>query len=364
VVFICHASEDREVALSLTAGLERRGVDCWIAPRDVEPGAQYASAIVEAISESKALVLIFSEHSNESPHVIREVERAVTRKLQLIPVRIGDVEPSTGLEYFISTAQWVDATSGTLDAQLDRLATVLESVVSDDDAMSDNARDALRQLVVRYGNGLVDDPRRVQALLRDVAGAQRLEVAALVAAAEEGAGHALLLASDPAAGTVDRMVRRLVDERGLREDVASWAVDSWAFALDLPGFAAFPPQPPTQPELDRTVPAPAHEPALPSWEVEPDPPARAAEAGVSATDGPVLMLNRLAVWSLVSGILWVFWLGSIVAVVLGHLALKQIEASRGGQRGRGLAIAGLVVGYVGIALFFLGLIGVAMEGDT
>lgn len=74
--------------------------------------------------------------------------------------------------------------------------------------------------------------------------------------------------------------------------------------------------------------------------------------------------NRLAIAAFVLGILWVFWLGSILAVIFGHVALSQIKSSSGAQsplrrrvdarrRGRGLAIAGLVLGYVGLATALL-----------
>jgi hypothetical protein len=56
--------------------------------------------------------------------------------------------------------------------------------------------------------------------------------------------------------------------------------------------------------------------------------------------------NGFAVASLVLGIIWVYWLGSILAVIFGHISLKQI--ARNQQSGRGLAVAGLVLGYVGI----------------
>jgi hypothetical protein len=61
--------------------------------------------------------------------------------------------------------------------------------------------------------------------------------------------------------------------------------------------------------------------------------------------------NGLAIAALVLGILWLYWVGSILAVIFGHIALSQIRHT--GQRGRGLAIAGLVLGYVGLALFLL-----------
>lgn len=57
---------------------------------------------------------------------------------------------------------------------------------------------------------------------------------------------------------------------------------------------------------------------------------------------------RLAVWSLVlaiAGLVLIGPLGGIPAVICGHIAVRRIKRSSGTLRGRGLAIAGLVVGY-------------------
>jgi len=72
--------------------------------------------------------------------------------------------------------------------------------------------------------------------------------------------------------------------------------------------------------------------------------------------------NGLAIAALVLGILWLYWVGSILAVIFGHIALSQIHHSR--QGGRGLAIAGLVLGYVGLALLALFIIGAVVVGTT
>ena len=58
--------------------------------------------------------------------------------------------------------------------------------------------------------------------------------------------------------------------------------------------------------------------------------------------------NTLAIVSLILGIMWLGWLGSILAVILGHVSLSQIK--RTGQSGRGMAIAGLILGYLGILI--------------
>jgi hypothetical protein len=73
----------------------------------------------------------------------------------------------------------------------------------------------------------------------------------------------------------------------------------------------------------------------------PAPPARPTFVRASAPT------NGLAIASLVLGLLWMWWMGSVLAVVFGHISLKQI--ARSGQSGRGLAIAGLVLGYIGLA---------------
>jgi uncharacterized membrane protein len=48
-----------------------------------------------------------------------------------------------------------------------------------------------------------------------------------------------------------------------------------------------------------------------------------------------------------------WWIGSVLALVLGMVALSQIEASQGRQTGRGMAIAGVVLGLVGVGTLLL-----------
>jgi hypothetical protein len=72
--------------------------------------------------------------------------------------------------------------------------------------------------------------------------------------------------------------------------------------------------------------------------------------------------NGLAITSMILGIIWVYWLGSILAVIFGHIALSQIK--RFGQRGRGMAIAGLILGYLGVATLAATIIIVIVDGDS
>lgn len=61
--------------------------------------------------------------------------------------------------------------------------------------------------------------------------------------------------------------------------------------------------------------------------------------------------NSFAVTSMILGIVWFFWIGSILAVIFGHISLKQI--GRNDESGKGMAVAGLALGYVGVATFIL-----------
>ena len=62
-VFISYASQDAAVANSIVQNLEQHGCKCWIAPRDVTPGSQYADEIVGAINDARVFVLVLSEHA-------------------------------------------------------------------------------------------------------------------------------------------------------------------------------------------------------------------------------------------------------------------------------------------------------------
>jgi hypothetical protein len=121
-VFISYSSRDREIATAVCATIEGWKIHCWIAPRDVVPGTHYGEALVEAIRSCKVMVLVFSASSNESPQVMREVERAVSANIPIIPFRIEAVRPTRSLEYFLSSPHWLDAMTPPLEKHLQTLA--------------------------------------------------------------------------------------------------------------------------------------------------------------------------------------------------------------------------------------------------
>src|SRR5450631_592072 len=129
-IFISYSQPDRGSAFELVSRLEGEGIQCWIAPRDIAPSADWAAEIMDAISGARAMILVFSANSNQSPQVRREVERAVHKQLSILPFRIEDVLPSKSLEFFLSTQHWMDAFPPPREPHYARLCSYLKTQLS------------------------------------------------------------------------------------------------------------------------------------------------------------------------------------------------------------------------------------------
>ncbi len=108
-VFISYSSQDAPYANAICKTLEDAGIPCWIAPRDLTAGSRWGGSIVEAIQASKAILVVFSKHADESPQMSREVEIAVNARLQPIPIRIANSMPTGDMEYFLGVSHWFNA---------------------------------------------------------------------------------------------------------------------------------------------------------------------------------------------------------------------------------------------------------------
>ena len=107
--FVSYAATDRTTAFAVVAGLEAAAIRCWVAPRDLLPGAEYGREIIDAIKSCQVLVLVFSADANSSPHVRREVERAVSAERIIVPFRVDDTAPTGSMEYCLGSTHWLDA---------------------------------------------------------------------------------------------------------------------------------------------------------------------------------------------------------------------------------------------------------------
>lgn len=129
-VFISFSSKNASTADAVCAALEKKGVRCWVAPRDIPAGSDWAGAIIDGIGASRIMVLIYSADANRSPQVLREVERAVNKEVAIIPFRIEAVPLSKAMEYFISSSHWFDALEGSLESHLAQLLSAVQALLA------------------------------------------------------------------------------------------------------------------------------------------------------------------------------------------------------------------------------------------
>jgi len=129
-VVISYTQPDWDLARELVAHVEAHGLACWIAGRDVPFGADRATEIVNAIATARVMVLVFSASANSSTDVHREVERAFDRGVPLLPFRIAEVAPSSSLEYFLSSQNFLDAYPPPLTPHYARLCACLNTILA------------------------------------------------------------------------------------------------------------------------------------------------------------------------------------------------------------------------------------------
>jgi len=131
-VFISHSSDDKPAADAICAGIEAARICCWIAPRDVLPGRAFSGQIKRAIEHCRVMVLVFSSHSNNSEHVLREVQLALKNHLPIVQFRIERVVPSDDFAYYLSTPHWLDALTPPLETHIERLITAIKELLAAD----------------------------------------------------------------------------------------------------------------------------------------------------------------------------------------------------------------------------------------
>ena len=107
---ISYSSKDASIVSKFVEKLKARvGKDnVWFAPERIGGSEFYAKEIIKAIDKSKAVLLFLSSNSLNSPHVLRELEKSVSKGKKVYPLRIENVLPNEEFSYFLSTIQWID----------------------------------------------------------------------------------------------------------------------------------------------------------------------------------------------------------------------------------------------------------------
>lgn len=129
LAFISYSSKDKNIADNLCSKLESRGIRVWYAPRDVH--GPYAESIARAIEEASYFVVILSENSMASQHVLNEIDLAFQKlplQIRFMPLRIDSVLLTPSFKYYLSRQHWLDATIPPLEK---RLLEFVEKILQD-----------------------------------------------------------------------------------------------------------------------------------------------------------------------------------------------------------------------------------------
>jgi dienelactone hydrolase len=165
-VFISYSHKDKSVTDAVCSIMEKNRIRCWIAPRDITPGVPFAEAIIDGIKEAKVFVLVYSQNSNQSAQVIKEVDRAVHHGIAIIPLRIEDVPMSKQMEYYVSDVHWLDAITPPLEKHINKLCKVVQMLLTMDEVDDNDIKEALRTDSVKQTEpGKTDRSIRLRKLL-------------------------------------------------------------------------------------------------------------------------------------------------------------------------------------------------------
>ena len=130
-VFVSHNSVDHLAAAEICRALEARAIPCWIAPRDIAPGTDWADAIIAGIAETDMLLLVHSDATSTSAMVRRELNAALAAAMPILPVRTDGAVPRDGVQFYLSATHWLDAVPGLLADHLDRIGDAVAALLAD-----------------------------------------------------------------------------------------------------------------------------------------------------------------------------------------------------------------------------------------
>lgn len=134
-VFVSYSNKDKAVADTIVAAMEKNGIRCWYAPRDIKPGDDWGMGITTAIEKCRVFLVIFSTNANRSQRVLDEVNLAITQQATIVPFRIEDLEPDGAMKLHLSSRHWLDAYNPSWEPFLEKLikniATIIDSNFDD-----------------------------------------------------------------------------------------------------------------------------------------------------------------------------------------------------------------------------------------
>lgn len=131
-VFISYSSIDQLQAETVRSVLEKNGIPCWMAPRDIPGGSNYTKEIPVAIRGCQVFVLILSENAQNSQWVLKELDSAVNLGKVILPFMLEDCQLNDEFNFLLTGAQRYSA--------YQKKAEAMETLISRIRAITDTER--------------------------------------------------------------------------------------------------------------------------------------------------------------------------------------------------------------------------------
>lgn len=129
-VFISYSTKDTNSANVICNALEANQIKCWMAPRDVLPGLDYDTSLIQAIRDCSVFLLIFSKSSSNSKEVRKEVEYAAKKQIPLFPCLIDETNPDdTSFSYHLGGQHRFNASNGLIETHLQQLVEQMKKLI-------------------------------------------------------------------------------------------------------------------------------------------------------------------------------------------------------------------------------------------
>lgn len=130
-VFLSHTFADEEIAAKITAGLQRWGIDVWIAPDDISGGRRWGEAIVHGIRSCDGVVYLSSEQSHDSEQTEKEVGIADEFNKPIIPVRLDESDLPDQFRYHLAHIQWITIEASPTEEDYEQIARAVDARCSE-----------------------------------------------------------------------------------------------------------------------------------------------------------------------------------------------------------------------------------------
>jgi hypothetical protein len=106
-IFLSYSRADHQLAERFVEAAAACGVSVWF-DHQIEGGENWREKIVEALGSAGALVILFSERSNKSTQLIKELALADSLKKRVVPVLISNCEPRGAYLYELASLNWIN----------------------------------------------------------------------------------------------------------------------------------------------------------------------------------------------------------------------------------------------------------------